>query len=280
MTGITVDVLDRIHRLLRLSRHVPWDLWELDLLVRTTHLGGGAVNGPALVALRDAAQLQGRLNVPAETLATWFGDLPRQGRPDPADPARAAMSAYAALFANPAVLNPPDPAFATPGGGAITADHHPALLAALSVTESELTALLAKVGATFDIAHLSGLVRWATLARGLGMRAGELLALATLVESVVEDPFASPRRCWNSSTSATSSTPPESRPPNSTRCCTPGRTRRICPATTPPPTPRAPCGKACAPPPRIPAPGRPSATSPPPSGCQPSTPRCCWPELR
>lgn len=109
MTGITVDVLDRIHRLLRLSRHVPWDLWELDLLVRTTHLGGGAVNGPALVALRDAAQLQGRLNVPAETLATWFGDLPRQGRPDPADPARAAMSAYAALFANPAVLNPPDP---------------------------------------------------------------------------------------------------------------------------------------------------------------------------
>ncbi|POX78163.1 peptidoglycan-binding protein, partial [Mycobacterium kansasii] len=84
MTGITVDVLDRIHRLLRLSRHVPWDLWELDLLVRTTHLGGGAVNGPALVALRDAAQLQGRLNVPAETLATWFGDLPRQGRPDPA----------------------------------------------------------------------------------------------------------------------------------------------------------------------------------------------------
>lgn len=192
MTGITVDVLDRIHRLLRLSRHVPWDLWELDLLVRTTHLGGGAVNGPALVALRDAAQLQGRLNVPAETLATWFGDLPRQGRPDPADPARAAMSAYAALFANPAVLNPPDPAFATPGGGAITADHHPALLAALSVTESELTALLAKVGATFDIAHLSGLVRWATLARGLGMRAGELLALATLVESVVEDPFASP----------------------------------------------------------------------------------------
>lgn len=192
LTGITVDTLDRIHRLLRLWRHVPWDLWELDLLVRTARIGGGAVNGPALVALRDAAQLQSHLNVPVETLASWFGDLPRQGRPDPADPTEAAMSAYAALFCNPAVLNPPDPAFAAPGGGALAADRHPALLAALSVTESELTQLLAKVGATFDVEHLSALVRWSTLARGLDMRVTELLALATLVESVVADPFAAP----------------------------------------------------------------------------------------
>ncbi|OOK81590.1 hypothetical protein BZL30_0871 [Mycobacterium kansasii] len=86
MTGITVDVLDRIHRLLRLSRHVPWDLWELDLLVRTTHLGGGAVNGPALVALRDAAQLQAASTCPPRRWPPGSVICPGRAVPTPPTP--------------------------------------------------------------------------------------------------------------------------------------------------------------------------------------------------
>ncbi|HEV2814549.1 MAG TPA: neuraminidase-like domain-containing protein [Solirubrobacteraceae bacterium] len=184
--------LDRMHRFLRLWRHVPWDMWQLDLLLRAPRLGGGRLDAAALVALRDAALVRSRLEVPTETLAAWFGSLPTEGRPDPEHPGRAAMSMFASLFQNPAVVTPPDPAFALPLAGGDLQDHRPTLLAALTVTDEELSALFARVGTTLDLAHVGALVRWTTLARALRLTVPELLAVAELVVPAVPDPFASP----------------------------------------------------------------------------------------
>src|SRR5262249_29880802 len=161
---VTPAALDRMHRLLRLWRHVPWDLWELDLLLRAPRLAAGSLDAAAVVALRDAALLRDRLGVPAETLAAWFGPLPVDGRPDPARPDRTAPSMYAVLFQEPAVVNPPDPAFALPLPGGDLADHRPTLLAGLAISDDDLTALLSRVGGTFDLDHVGALVRWTLLA--------------------------------------------------------------------------------------------------------------------
>jgi peptidoglycan hydrolase-like protein with peptidoglycan-binding domain len=192
---LSADSLDRMHRLLRLWHHVPWDLWELDLLVRSGRLGNAAVDGVALNALKGAAQLRERLGAAPEMLATWFGELPTIGHPDaadPADPARRAPSLYANLFQNRAVLDPPDPAFALPLAAGDLSAHRPTLLAALRVTDDELTTLLARVGTTLDLAHLGALVRWSTLAQAMRLRLADLLMLADLAAPVVPDPFASP----------------------------------------------------------------------------------------
>lgn len=189
------EVLDRVHRLLRLARHTPWDTWELDLLLRADRIGGGALDGDALVALAAAARLADRLGPGAEQLATWFGTLPTSGRPDPSDPTAlraAAPSRYAVTFRSRALSGTPDPAFDPQPDGSDLAAHRPVLLAALATDDTALDALLARTGTTNDLPTLSRLVAWAELARALRIGLAELLLAADLLGPVVADPFASP----------------------------------------------------------------------------------------
>jgi hypothetical protein len=196
LLNISPDVLDRLHRLLRLGRHVSWDMWELDLLVRAERVADAAVDAAGLAALHVASLVADRLGVGAEQLATWFGQIPTEGHPsadDPSDLTSADASAYARTFLDRAVVDPPDAAFdPLPAGGDVE-DHRPALLASLAVTDAELTALLGRTGMALDLPTLSSLVSWAGLARALRVRLSELLQLADLLVPVVADPFASPR---------------------------------------------------------------------------------------
>ena len=163
LDALTPAALDRVHRLLRLVRHTPWDTWELDLLLRADRLGAGVLDGAALIALHDAARLADRLGVGAEQLATWFGTLPTVGRPSPTDPTdltSAAPSRYTVAFRARALSGAPDPAFDPQPDGSDLADHRPALLAALAVDDAALTPLLSRTGTTNDLATLSRLVAW------------------------------------------------------------------------------------------------------------------------
>ncbi|MGV9867048.1 Tc toxin subunit A-related protein [Rhodococcus koreensis] len=199
LVGVTPTVLDKMHRLLRLRRHTPWDVWELDMLIRADRIGHGDLDGATLSALHAAALVGERLQLRAEQLATWFGLLPMQGHPnasDPTDVSAAAPSLYAATFLSRAVADPPEPAFQPQPDGSDLSQHRPALLAALAVSDSALTALLRRrTGGPVvnTLPTLSALVGWSELARGLRIDLSELLVLADLLYPLVEDPFASPR---------------------------------------------------------------------------------------
>ena len=43
---------DRAHRFARLWRHTPWQMWELDRLMRSPQIGNGALDPTALTRLR------------------------------------------------------------------------------------------------------------------------------------------------------------------------------------------------------------------------------------
>ncbi len=195
LDAVTPRVLDRMHRFLRLSRHTPWDRWELDLLLRADRITAGALNGDALVALHSAGRLADRLGVGAEQLATWFGELPVVGRPSPTDPSSltaAAPSRYAVLFLARSLSGAPDPAFNPQPDGSDLASHPAALLAALAINEADLSALLRRTGSTNDLSTLSQLVAWVEFARAARLPLAELLLIAEFLEPVLADPFASP----------------------------------------------------------------------------------------
>ena len=195
LDALSPAVLDRIHRLLRLDRHTPWDTWELDLLLRANRIGAGTLDGDTVVALHDAARLADRLGVGAEQLATWFGTLPAVGRPSPTDPtslSAASPSRYAVTFRARALSGAPDPAFDPEPDGSDLTDHRDALRAALATNDTALTTLFDRTGTTNDLPTLSRLVAWAELARALRVDLAELLLAADLLKPVLADPFASP----------------------------------------------------------------------------------------
>ncbi|MEV8369059.1 neuraminidase-like domain-containing protein [Microbacterium sp. NPDC064584] len=187
--------LDRVHRLLRLARHTPWDLWELGLLLTAPRIGGGALDGSALVEMAAAARLAERLGIDAQRLASWFGDIPTVGRPnssDPTDLATAGPSLYAITLLRRAVTGSTDPAFDPAPDGGDLEDHRPALLAALTITDSALTALLERTGTTNDEKTLAALAAWVGLSTALRSDLTDLLLAAGLLRPLVADPFASP----------------------------------------------------------------------------------------
>ncbi len=194
LTHLSPAALERIHRMVRLHRVLPWDMWEADLLLGAERIGNGDLDQDSLVALFEAARLAVRLNIGAEQLTTWFGTLPTAGHPnasDPTDPRLAAPSAYARTYTDRAVVDPPDAALDPPSGADLN-DHRPALLAALAVTNTELTALAGRTGTTLDLETLSALASWVGLARALGTSVSDLLLVADLLAPVVADPFAGP----------------------------------------------------------------------------------------
>ncbi|GFJ82142.1 neuraminidase-like domain-containing protein [Phytohabitans houttuyneae] len=189
LTNLTAAKLDRMHRFLRLWRHTPWQMWELDLLIRAAKVGGGALSGDTLVRLTRVRELQSRLRVDVETVLAMYGELPTADRRNPEDPQKVVRSAYGRRFQNPTITNPVDTAFTLPiAGDPLLADHRPALVAALGVSDVDLTPLLARTDGALTVANLSTLVGYAALAGGLGMRAPDLVTMLALAG--IDDPFA------------------------------------------------------------------------------------------
>lgn len=199
VVNLTAARLDKMHRLLRLRRHVGWSMWEIDLLIRSTAVGNGSLNKNCLVRMMQFARLQKRLGLSVERTLVLFGDINTQSRVKPDRPTQSIPSLYESIFQNPAVVNPVDAAFGLPiaAGTHITdanpnLDHRRTILAAFALAATDLERLQSKLpNNDLSVANLSRLGRYAWLAKGLGISVKDLLALETL--SGVADIFATPK---------------------------------------------------------------------------------------
>ena len=72
-------VLDRVHRLLRLSRRTGLTAFDLARLAAATKLGNGNLGDPALLALATLRGLSADLSAPVEELITWLDVIPHGG---------------------------------------------------------------------------------------------------------------------------------------------------------------------------------------------------------
>jgi peptidoglycan hydrolase-like protein with peptidoglycan-binding domain len=192
LVNLTVARLDRMHRFLRLWRHTPWSMWELDLLLRASRLGASALDGTALVHLMRVRRLQERLLLDPEGLTALFGELNTETRALPGDPPKELPSLYVRLFQNRVITTPLDPAFALPLATGQLAEHRSTLTAALAVSDDALGQLLDRTDRALTVANLTKLFSHVAVARGLGLSVPDLLTLLDLTGAA--DVFADPAR--------------------------------------------------------------------------------------
>lgn len=148
--------LDRIHRFLRLWRKLEgWKMWELDLVIR--RIGNGLLNEAFLIDLFYFSQVRDRLGgkVTVERVCALFDDLNTETRFTRLHGKRE-DAIYQNLFLNRLLLNPLDPAFEIdtgtsdlPAGERVNDPvHMSVVLAALGLSETDLTLLLGLTRAT------------------------------------------------------------------------------------------------------------------------------------
>ena len=185
LSGLTADVLDRMHRFVRLWRKLGWTIREVD---RAVHALVPAPEPPVLtnellvrLGHLHAVRSQLRISV-VQTLALW--------KPiDTAEP----RSLYRGLFYNPAVFKPQDDVFRLSPDGqeldrtdALLTDHAAAIQAAFRLNSADFSLLLAKTDGMLNLGNLSLLYRHATLARQLNLTVQDLV---TAIELTGLNPF-------------------------------------------------------------------------------------------
>lgn len=181
LDGLDEAALSRMHRFIRLQRKLDWSTQDLDKTFTT--LSAVDVDDSLLQKLAQVVWLHRELkNEPLVPLLSLWGDLDTHGED----------ALYPKLFLNKAVLNPVDQAFILNDSGTELADtsetmaaHVPAILAALRIGETELSAIrevlgIADENAPLTLANLSALYRHALLASAMKLKVGDLLALKTL----------------------------------------------------------------------------------------------------
>jgi sarcosine oxidase gamma subunit len=185
LKGLDLEALKRIHRFVRLRRALKWDYADLD---RALGALGETDLGPDTVVLTLIDRLAKDTGWPVRELCALWGDLDHARYIDRSDERQAfAPTLYEALFRkNPQVASP-DPAFvADPAALAgKLADHAAALMAGLTISQTDLDSLLGDTrvvppDADLTLEHLSSVYRFAALASMAGITPAELLALLDL----------------------------------------------------------------------------------------------------
>jgi hypothetical protein len=200
--GLDAQVLDRVHRFLRLWRKLGWKMWEVDLAIRNPGLGNGQLDGAFLVKLHALERLRKRLGgkTSLEEACALFDDLDTGTRfTEPHKPR--ADGLYRRLFLNRRLVQPLDEAFDVARVKAVapTAEtlggHLPALLAGLRVTAVDLPHFTTLARPSDDTPYLSDdqlklgnisfLWRHAWLARKLKLKPAEWRTALKLLQQDV-----------------------------------------------------------------------------------------------
>jgi len=202
IVGFTPAGLDRIHRFLRLWHKLSgWQMWELDLAIRSAGIGGGTLDEPFLVNLYYLARLRSRLGpkTTVEQLCALFDNLNTETHfTKPHD--KRAEGLYQNLFLNKKLLQPLDPAFEVAAVAVAgpteekTSGHQPVILSALGICQRDLTILAGLTRASnraayitddLTLANLSFLWRHAWLAKLLKFKAEEWQTILHLLQQDV-----------------------------------------------------------------------------------------------
>lgn len=199
VTNLTVAVLERAHRFLRLWRTLPsLTMWELDLLLPDIDPDPGIldkeITGAALSDLSQLTRLHGRTGLDWRVLASLYADIDTVADVNHGlEGAPVVQTLYAQLFRNRLVdAVAPFPADPAELVGTV-ADFVPGLLAAFRVREEDLTLVLADLGLALTnpltLNVLSRIHRIAVLAATSELKVDGFLRLKRLWG---QDPFASP----------------------------------------------------------------------------------------
>jgi len=139
--------LDRAHRFLRLWNSAGYKMWELDLLLRSAAVANGTLDANGLAALFSFRQLQDATGLAVDQQLAFYQDIDTSKHRDP--DGTTTVPLYARIFLNPSVTSVvPDPDLdVLPSGGTVSdlnlLDHAPTLQAALGVSASDLSTLIA-----------------------------------------------------------------------------------------------------------------------------------------
>ena len=151
VNGLTGDRLDRIQRFVRLWRHVPWTVAELDFVLKTLRDNqvSQQLDAPALLAVARLVELQRHWDIPLEDLISLWTAIP-------SDPVSDDQSLFdrlfnlpqfrtqdgpwpdTKLFTHPAFNTNPQAGFASPDANML---HR--LTAGLQVSDEQLAQLIA-----------------------------------------------------------------------------------------------------------------------------------------
>lgn len=194
--GLSQDVLQRMHRFVRLQRRLGWDVYDTDTAVALLQEGApeglARLNTTLLRQLFAGQAAMRRLNIPVAAAVALLARIDTREVPPLPGEDRRRYSLYHELFQNRAVLNPVDPMFALDhagteianvGSGPRLADHRATLVAAFEVADADLVLAIEELtDGALTLANLSTLYRAVLLARGLKLTMPELLSLLRLVE--------------------------------------------------------------------------------------------------
>jgi peptidoglycan hydrolase-like protein with peptidoglycan-binding domain len=196
-------VFDRLHRFVRLWRHLGWTIDELDSAIRMlqpTPPGGDGLNALLLRQLAVVLWATKRFKIPVvnaialfavATTETVGGNQVTMFRSAldthdvPAVPGEDTphYSLYHNLFQNKTVLNPPDAAFDLSKGlaGDALDNHTPALVSALALTDADVRYAIAQLPAnTLTLANIGLLFSYATLSVASNLSLKDLVRLVSL----------------------------------------------------------------------------------------------------
>jgi competence ComEA-like helix-hairpin-helix protein len=207
VVNLNLDLMDRIHRFLRIWRRTGWEMWQLDLLIRAPRIGNGAIDPSTLVRLYAFRRVQQAFKLPFETALALFYELNTELRTEPDGSTKNIYPLYVRLFQNRAVSDPVDPQLTVVSdpsdpnlavspanqldGTEDLVAHKAALIAALGVTDADLTRLLERTDNTRTLANLTLIHNYLVVSRSLNLTVERILQLQDLAG--VADIFASPK---------------------------------------------------------------------------------------
>lgn len=96
IVNLDEHVLDRMHRVMRLSRKTGLSIRDIDRLVAAPKLGNGQLDLVCLSALAELLRISRKIDIDISQLITWLDVIPLDGSP----------SQHAKLFETPAITGP------------------------------------------------------------------------------------------------------------------------------------------------------------------------------
>lgn len=190
-SGITNPTWSKTHRFIRLWKKLGWSIHETDLVLAA--LGKNNLDADVIGKLASASLLHDASKRPLNELAVLWGNIDTYGD----------KSLYKKLFLNKSVQRI-DAAFTADAWGnylqdpaAVLGEHQSAILAALRITEEDLSAIyqvarvidagnprpLDPATDSLNLANLSTLYRHVVLAKALKMRVADLCKLIALFDA-------------------------------------------------------------------------------------------------